>query len=173
LKDRGEWSWQQNPFVGTTPYRGLLAILMMFNSSDLKNSNNTLYEFRSAERREYWYVVRDLGTALGTTGRFAPLKNNVDAFERYPFVLGVRGSYVQFHYQGWHQELVRERIRPRDLAWAGDLLDGLSDRQWQDAFRAGGYPPHTATRFIRVLENKIAASRRLGGLQEWSPYDAY
>ncbi len=24
LKDRGEWSWQQNPFVGTRPYQGLL-----------------------------------------------------------------------------------------------------------------------------------------------------
>jgi len=172
LKDRGEWSWQQNPFVGTTPYRGLLAILMMFNSSDLKNSNNTLYEFRSAERREYWYVVRDLGTALGTTGRFAPLKNNVDAFERYPFIRGVQGGYVHFHYQGWHQELVRERIRPSDMAWAGDLLGRLSDRQWRAAFRAGGYAPEVADRFIRVLKNKIAAGQRLGGLQEWSPYDA-
>src|SRR5258708_4970099 len=37
LDDRGEWSWQQNPFVGTKPYQGLLVILMMFNSSDLKN----------------------------------------------------------------------------------------------------------------------------------------
>ena len=173
LKDRGEWSWQQNPFVGTTPYRGLLAMLMMFNSSDLKNSNNTLYELRSAAGREYWYVVRDLGTALGTTGRFAPLKNDADAFERAPFLAGVSGGFVQFHYRGWHQELVRERIRPRDVAWAGDLLDGLSDRQWQDAFRAGGYPPHTAARFIRVLKHKIAAGRRLGGLQEWSPYEAH
>ena len=62
LKDVGDWSWQQNPFVGTRPYQGLLVILLMFNSSDLKNSNNTLYEFRpSAARTERWYVVRDLG----------------------------------------------------------------------------------------------------------------
>jgi hypothetical protein len=173
LKDRGEWSWQQNPFVGTTPYRGLLAILLMFNSSDLKNSNNTLYEFRSDAGQQLWYVVRDLGTSLGTTGRFAPLKNNVIAFERYPFILSVRGGYVQFHYQGWHQELVRDRIAPRDVAWGSDLLGRLSDRQWRDAFRAAGYPPEIAQRFIRVLENKIAAGRRLGGLQEWSPYEAY
>src|SRR5687767_966497 len=36
LKDRGEWSWQQNPFVDSKPYRGLIVILMLFNSSDLK-----------------------------------------------------------------------------------------------------------------------------------------
>ena len=48
LKDIGEWSWQQNPFVGMRPYQGLLVVLMMFNSSDLKNSNNTLYEHRTA-----------------------------------------------------------------------------------------------------------------------------
>src|SRR5678809_993978 len=45
LVDQGEWSWQQNPFVGQRAYQGLLVILLMFNSSDLKNSNNTLYEY--------------------------------------------------------------------------------------------------------------------------------
>jgi hypothetical protein len=173
LKDRGEWSWQQNPFVGSKPYHGLLVILMMFNSTDLKNVNNTLYEHRSAEGRRLWYVVRDLGGSLGSTGRLAPRKNDLGAFETEPFITSVSGGFVRFHYRGWHQELVRERIRPWDVAWASDLLGGLSDRQWHDAFRAGGYRPDTAARFIRVLHNKIAAGQRLGGLQEWSPYEAY
>ena len=43
LKKEDIWSWQQNPFVGTKPYQGLLVILMMFDSSDLKNDNNSLY----------------------------------------------------------------------------------------------------------------------------------
>jgi len=37
LISKGNWSWQENPFVGTRPYQGLLAILLMFNSSDIKN----------------------------------------------------------------------------------------------------------------------------------------
>jgi hypothetical protein len=173
LKDRGEWSWQQNPFVGTKPYHGLLVILLMFNSTDLKNGNNTLYEHRSEEGCRYWYVVRDLGGSLGSTGRLAPQKNDANAFEREPFIHSVDGGFVKFHYRGWHQELVRDRIHPWNVAWASDLLGRLSDRQWQDAFRAGGYRPDTAARFIRVIENKIAAGQRLGGLQEWSPYEAY
>jgi hypothetical protein len=173
LKDRGEWSWHENPFVGTRPYRGLLVILMMFNSTDLKSANNSLYEYRSTGGREHRYVVRDIGGSLGTTGRLAPRKNDIDAFERYPFIVGIENGFVQFHYQGRFQELVRNQIAIEDLAWASTLLGRLSDRQWQDAFRAGGYDAEIAARFIRVLRNKLAVGRRLGGLQEWSPYEAY
>ncbi len=92
LTKRGDWSWQQNPFVGTKPYQGLLVILMMFDSSDLKNVNNTLYEMQTAdEERSPWYVVRDLGTALGETGRLAPKRGDPDIFEREPFIIGVNG----------------------------------------------------------------------------------
>ncbi len=49
LTKRGDWSWQQNPFVGTRPYQGLLVILAMFDSSDLKNVNNTLYEMQTTD----------------------------------------------------------------------------------------------------------------------------
>jgi hypothetical protein len=46
IKHLGTWSWQKNPFVGMRPYQGLLVMLMMFNSSDIKNENNALYEVR-------------------------------------------------------------------------------------------------------------------------------
>jgi hypothetical protein len=41
LKDEGEWSWQENPFIGTRPYNGLRVLMMILNESDLKNSNNS------------------------------------------------------------------------------------------------------------------------------------
>lgn len=161
LKDRGEWSWQQNPFVGTTPYQGLLVILMMFNSSDLKNSNNTVYEYRGKNGREHRYVVRDIGTALGSTGRFVPEKGNADVFARLGFIRDVRNGFVEFEYGGWHQELVRGRITPADVRWAGDFLAQLTNRQWTDAFRAGGYPPEVANRFIHTIQRKITEGRQL------------
>ena len=161
LKDRGTWSFQQNPFVGTDPYQGLLVILMMFNASDLKNSNNTLYEFRDRDEAKYWYVVRDLGTALGGTGRFAPDKNSPSVFERHRYILGVRNGFVEFAYAGWHQELIRERITLDDVAWASELLGALSERQWRAAFLAGGYRPAVADRFIRVLQAKIERGRSM------------
>jgi len=163
LKDVGPWSWQENPFIGSKPYQGLLVLLMMFNSTDMKNSNNTLYEVRQGEFVEQWYVVRDVGAALGDTHRFAPLKGNAQAFERHPFVLGVTNRHVSFAYDGWYENLVRDRITPDDVRWASNLLGQLSDRQWQDAFRAGGFTRVEANRFIRTLRAKIEQGRTVGG----------
>jgi hypothetical protein len=163
LKDRGHWSWQQNPFVGTRPYQGLLVILMMFNSSDLKNSNNTVYEMRAVHpgpRR--WFVVRDLGMALGNTGRLRATRGSPALFVREAFVIGVDNGFVTFNYRGWHQELIRQRITVDDVLWASTLLGQLSTRQWEDAFRAGGYDTGTGSRFIRRLKDKITEGRSLG-----------
>jgi hypothetical protein len=160
LRDAGEWSWQRNPFVDTTPYQGLLVILLMFNSSDLKNSNNTLYDVSlPSQPPGRWFVVRDLGTALGDTGRLAPHRNDPDRFERHGFIRGVRNGFVEFEYGGYHQELVRNRITVADVQWASELLAGLTDTQWIEAFRAGGYDPPVADRFIRVLQRKIRQGR--------------
>ena len=164
LKDLGTWSWQRNPFVDTYPYQGLLVMLMMFDSSDLKNDNNSLYEIASpGSGPDRWYVVRDLGTALGETGKLAPKRGDPELFERQPFITGVENGFVRFSYHGWHQELFDRRIAPRDLQWATEWLGRLTDSQWADAFRAGGYPPEIANRFIARLQQKIADARRLGG----------
>ena len=160
LKHIGEWSWQQNPFVGMRPYQGLLVVLMMFNSSDLKNENNALYEVRTAESPSHWYVVRDLGTALGETGKLAPQRGDPAIFEREPFITGVVNGFVQFNYHGWHKELLA-RITPEDVEFASNLLSQLTDRQWTDAFRAGGYRPEVADRFIKRLHQKIDEGQRL------------
>ena len=144
------------------PYQGLLVMLMMFDSSDIKNENNALYEVKQHDGdAEHWYVVRDLGTALGETGRLAPQRGDPDIFEREPFITGVKDGFVQFNYHGWHQELFK-RISPDDVAWASELLGALSEQQWSDAFRAGGYDPAVADRFIGRLRQKIADGRRLG-----------
>jgi hypothetical protein len=127
----------------------------------LKNSNNTLYEHRTGDLVEQWYVVRDVGASLGDTDRFAPRKGDADAFEQHPFILGVADRHVNFAYRGWYRNLVRDRITPDDVAWASNLLGQLSDRQWRDAFRAGGYEPEVANRFIRTLRGKIDQGRLL------------
>jgi hypothetical protein len=168
LRDRGDWSWTENPFVGTKPYQGLLVILLMFNSSDLKNSNNTLYEFTppSGDRVERWYVVRDLGTALGSTARLTPIRGNPEVFERLGFIKRIENRFVEFEYDGRHQGLVNGRITPDDVCWASELLSGLTLTQWHDAFRAGGYQPDISDRFITRLRAKIGEGLALRALTE-------
>jgi hypothetical protein len=162
LEEIGDWSWQQNPFVGTRPYQGLLVILLMFNSADLKNSNNSLYVHRQPDgATERLYVVRDIGNALGDTGRYDSTKNDPDVFARQPFIAGVQDGFVVFPYRGWHQELFRERITPADTAWAAALMSRLTSAQWDGAFRAGGYEPAVAARFKATLESRLAQARGL------------
>ena len=164
LKDAGEWSWQQNPFVGTDPYQGLLVVLLMFNSSDLKNSNNTLYTLSEPkDGATRWYVVRDLGTALGETGRLDPKRSDPDLFDRSGFITGVENGYVKFDYRGRHQELYKHRITPANVKWAVRLFAQLTDDQLRDAFRAGGYERTLAERFIGRLHEKTRdGEERLG-----------
>jgi hypothetical protein len=163
LKSRGHWTWEENPFVGTQPYQGLLVILVLLNSADLKNSNNTLYELQPPKGGvARWFVVRDLGTALGETGRFDPTPSNPAHFDRKPFIVGVRNGFVDFGYHAVHASLVRERITPDDVRWATGLLSGLTDRQWHDIFRTAGYGAVDADRFIRRVTQKIEEGLRIG-----------
>lgn len=162
LKDRGTWSWQRSELAGTQPYQGLLVTLLLFNSSDLKNTNNTLYERRVGDLVEPWYVVRDLGMALGRTGRWAPRRGHAEAYANDPFITGVTGDLVQFNYRGWHQELLRERIRVADVRWAAALLSQLTERQWRDAFLAAGYMPASAEPFITAIRSRISQAERVG-----------
>ncbi len=164
LQDRGVWAWESNPFVGTRPYNGLLVILLMFNSSDLKAANNTVYQRRGIAFEDQWYAVRDLGAALGETQWLAPRKGDPDAFERLRFLDGVEDGFVKFNYDGLRPSLFHRRIRPADVVWAADLLSRLSDKQWSDGFRAGGFAPDVAQRFIRRLQGKIAEGQQLRGV---------
>jgi hypothetical protein len=163
LHHRGTWAWNGHPLMGTRPYNGLLAILLIFNSWDLKDSNNALYDVRRGDRIEQWYVVRDLGGALGDNGVLDPKRNNIDKFERYKFITGVTGNVVNFAYRGKQAFLVRHRITVGDVRWASDLLARLTDRQWRDAFRAGGYSPDVSERFIRKIGMNIIQGQQLTG----------
>ena len=162
MKETGYWKWEENPFVGTKPYQGLIVMLMMFNSTDLKNSNNSLYEFRDGDLVKQLYVTRDIGAALGDTNPISPRKNHADSFEQMPYLLGASNGHIEFAYSGWYKNLVRDRITAEEVAWASTLLGRLSDQQWADAFRAGGYEPEDAQRFIAKLKEKIGEGRGLG-----------
>jgi hypothetical protein len=149
------WFWQDNPFVGTRPFNGLLVVLLMLNSTDLKNDNNSLYELpEPSEGARTWYVVRDLGAALGETGKLFPRRNWLAGFEQAGFIRKVEGDQILFDYKGRHQELMKI-ITPADVRWASLRMRGLTDAQWRDAFRAANYTDEMTDRFLRKIHEKI------------------
>jgi hypothetical protein len=150
------WSWADNPFSGTRELKGLLVILLMLNSTDLKDSNNSIYRLdEPRDGASRWFVVRDLGAALGETGKLYPRRNWLEAFEERAFITRVEGSRIEFDYNGRHQELL-SMIGPDDVQWAARQMSRLTDRQWRDAFRAANYATSHAERYVRRIKEKIA-----------------
>ena len=99
--------------------------------------------------------------ALGESRHLTPKRNNPDLFEREKFIKGVKDGFLTFSFHGWREGLLRGTITPADAGWASSLLSKLSDRQWNDAFRAGGYTPAVAGRFIRKLHANIARAQQI------------
>jgi hypothetical protein len=135
---------------------------VMLGNSDLKDQQNAVYSlsepFEGAAR---WYVARDLGQSFGRTGVIDAPRGDIKTFEETPFIKGRVGEYVRFDYRGRHGALV-SHVTAADVRWICEKLERLTDAQWQDAFRAGGYAPEVANRYIRRLDQKIKEGLALG-----------
>ena len=149
------WKWSDNPFTGTRELRGLLVVLLMLNSTDLKDDNNSLYMVKEPLGGGRWFVVRDVGAALGETGKLFPRRNWLKGFEETGFITAVNGNHVEFDYDGRHKELL-DLLTPDDVRYGARLMQRLTERQLQDAFRAGNYSPQDAERFIRRIRQKVS-----------------
>lgn len=165
----GTWSWRNNPFLDTQPFGGLFVLMVMVNNWDLKSQQNAVYRLaREGEESPDRYVIKDLGASLGRTNWWLPgTRDDLDAFEREPFIKGVSGNRVKFHFQGaWREPQLLDSATPDDVRWMCERLTRLTPEQWADAFRAGGYTDAEASRFIRRLREKIEEGLKLGSPSE-------
>lgn len=165
-RSASEWSWYDNPFTDTTPFRGLIVAQLVLNNWDLKTPNNRVYESGDpAMRPRRRFVVRDVGSSLGHSRQFLLFtllrtpgmqgsKNDIDDFERQGFIKGVDGDRVLFDYRGRNQSLV-DRITVADVVWISERLARIPDRHWHTAFAAAGYSPEIAGRYLRKIKTKI------------------
>jgi hypothetical protein len=164
LDDTGPWSYYRNPFVGTTQLKGLLVLQALLGNDDLKDDNNALYTLTTPlNGAARWYVARDVGHTLGRPALSGTREGDVKAFEQQPFIEGVANGRVQLAGGGGRHKALYQDITPADVRWVCTRLSRLSDSQWEDAFRAGGYSREDALRFIRRLKAHIAAGLALKG----------
>jgi hypothetical protein len=152
----GDWSWHENPFVGTQAYKGLLVLMIMLNNSDLKPAQNRIYEVTGAgEQKRRLYVVSDLGLSWGESGINDPKRGDIDAFERQGFIKSINGNKVEFDQKNLRAELF-DQITPADLRWIGQRMSRITDKQWRDMFRAAAYDDEALiNRFVTRMKQKI------------------
>ena len=157
----GEWSWTDNPFLGTRQLKGLVVANLIINNWDLKPSQNRIYTHLRASRvggqpgaPSRWFVVQDLGASFGKTAWPVGNRNNIDDFESQRLVLGVENGRVQFDYHARHKDLLSD-ITPADVVWICRLLARITDRQWTDLFAAAAIADDVGLRYTRKIKSKI------------------
>jgi hypothetical protein len=144
-----DWSWSENEFMNEQAFRGLIVANILLNSWDWKTSNNKIYRHADGTRR---FVVRDLGASLGKTSSSKLLwtipmrglgqgsRNDIEDFESQGFIKQIGENEVEFDFETIYGSVV-DRVRPADVKWTAELLDKLTDAQWDAAFKAAGYAP--------------------------------
>lgn len=166
----GDWSWYENPFVGSQPFRGLIVANLVLTNWDWKTSNNKIYQLKEPVNGvSRWFVVRDVGASLGKF-TYPPIlkwfrlrgfgqgtRNDVADFEAQGFITRIDrdGGDVTFDYRGIYRDVIGT-VTPIDVRWACERLARLTDAQWRDAFRAAGYTPDHGARYIARIKEKIA-----------------
>jgi hypothetical protein len=168
-KVSGDWSWYENPFVGSRPFGGLVVANLILNSWDWKTSNNKIYELpEPVHGVRRWFIVRDVGASLGKTTYPTILKwfrlrgfgqgtrNDLPGFEEQGFIVRVEtDERLKFDYRGIYGGVI-DTVSLADVRWTCELLSRLSESQWQDAFRAGGYNADETRRYVTKIKSKIA-----------------
>jgi hypothetical protein len=103
-------------------------------------------------------VVKDLGESFGRSVRiFIGSQSDVSDFTREGFIRNVEGDRVELEFD----EIILNRgidqhLTVDDVLWTCRRLARLSERQWRDAFRAGGYSDADAAAYIAQMQRKIA-----------------
>jgi hypothetical protein len=156
-KKGGSWAWDDNPFVGTRELHGLVVMMAILNSWDLKTSNNKIYEV-SGGRLPRVYVVKDLGESLGrSVNLFLGSESNLEQFLHERFIRDVeKDGRVHLYYKPMLlSRSVEHDLTVDDVLWTCGRLARLSERQWRDAFRAGGYNDAEVTAYVDRVKDKM------------------
>jgi hypothetical protein len=172
-KVTGDWPWHENPFVGSPEFGGLIVANLILTNWDWKTSNNTIYSLDTPVRgvRRH-FVVRDLGASLGKftyptllkwfrlRGFGQGTRNDLPDFEQQGFIRRIDGDAVEFDYRGIYRDVLSV-VKREHVRWACERMARLSDRQWSDAFRAGGYNAEQSARYTKKIKQKIAQGLQL------------
>ena len=152
-----EWRWDDNPFVGTRELQGLKALLAFLDNSNLKNENNKILLVRNDEAAdsELRYIISDFDFGAVRTVAASTLWDTTNSPGKPArFISGTKNGVVQFNYGGPHKERL-SNVTVGQVKWIASLLSRLSERQLQDAFRAGNYSVDETRALVRVVRGRI------------------
>ena len=163
LKADGTWSYYHNPFVGTPQLQGLLVLQAMLGNSDLKDDNNACTARRSRSRARSngtWRATWGTPSAGPACSRRRAATSTFSSRRRSSPASSTAGSSSI-------GAAATTRCSPTSSrptsAGSAPRLQTLTDAQWRDAFRAGGFDQETTHPVHPRLKQKIAQGLALEG----------
>ena len=170
-KKEGHWEWRANPFFASRELNGLRVMMALINNWDLKDINNSIYDYEGKRM----YLVTDLGASFGTTSRRMTReagKGNLANYTASTFITKITPQSVDFGTPGrpalplavepgefksrLHLEWIGRDIPIADARWIGTILAKLTPPQIEAAFAAAGYSPGEIIGFSQAVEQRIA-----------------
>jgi hypothetical protein len=174
VKRLDQWSWKQNPFVGTNELQGLKIMQVFLTNYDLLDMQNKVLKVKGPDGPELHYIISDLGSTFGRFGsnnlpiffRFGRSDNNPQAWSKAKFIKGVKNGRIQFATTGMKSRGMMKDITVAQGRWLFDQLSQLREEQLRDAYRAANFSPSEVDLLVagtrrRIDELNKATSDRL------------
>ena len=161
-----EWTFHENPFVGTKELSGLLILMTMLNNWDIRGpANNDVVRVTTPEgRQERRYFVGDLGATFGRMG--GPISNRskwtLADYKAEGFIEKVEEGVVHLDYDGFDSKM--DRVPLEHARWFGSLASQLTPEQVRRAFQAAGATPEEVEGFTARFVEKVAQLAALARL---------
>ncbi len=168
--DSQEWSWNDNPFVGT-PQLGGLKIVMMLTSNwdakdsrDGKGSNTSVYSDPGPNGSQRFYAFDDWGATMGKSGGFFKRdKWDPDGYQAQTkkFARLTAGGRIEWGYRGKHGRDITSGISVDDVRWLLTFLSPITDEELRAGLRASGATEAQIGTYTRAIQERIAQLQRL------------
>lgn len=163
-----DWSWTDNPFLGTPELGGLKILNMLVSNWDDKDardesrgSNTAIYQLGKL----LYFFIDDWGGAMGRWGKFFTRdKWNASSFLTQSDRFVKRGSGgLEWGYVGQHSSLMTKDVTPGDARWLLQYLGRITDGQLRAGLISSGAGESETEKYVQGLRLRIQALRNAVG----------
>jgi hypothetical protein len=163
IKRLDQWSWRDNPFVGTNELQGLKIMMVFFLNWDLLDMQNKVLRVSNGDTVEHDYIISDLGATFGKVGnnnlpviyRIGRETDKPEVWSKAGFIKDVKDGKLEFDFKGKSHDLM-SNITVAQGRWLADLLMQLTDKQIEDTFRAANYSPAEIVTLKQAFKARVA-----------------
>ena len=135
------WTFQQNPFLGTREFSGLVILMNLICNWDIDKAlnNRVVASTLPGGSNERWFIVSDLGATFGKMGGSMGQKTkwNLKDYIAEDFVEGVKDGTLQLDYEGFESKNLGD-VPLEHARWFASLAAQLTPAQLRAAFEAAG-----------------------------------